>query len=108
MRRSRLAPAFLVLALLAATPALPQRGRAAAPPRTASLGGALRGFLPNLLSRLLGYQGCGIDSYSGTCKHAANLQSAPRSVILAREGLLTAKTEAEFGTWLAQGAGAKR
>jgi hypothetical protein len=74
MRHSRLTPALLVVALLSATPALPQGGRGAAPPRTASFGEVLRGFLPDFLTRLWGLAeaGCQIDPYGG-CRPSAAL-----------------------------------
>jgi hypothetical protein len=70
--RTRLTPAILVLALLAATPALPQTHRSAAP-RTASFGEIVRGFLPDFLTRLWdsatpsGDSGCIADPYGGRC-----------------------------------------
>ena len=61
---ARLTPAILVLALLAATPALPQAHRGAAP-RSTSFGEALRGFLPDFMTRLWADLGCGVDPFGG-------------------------------------------
>ena len=81
MRHSRLTPALLVVALLSATPALPQGGRGTATPRTASFGEVLRGLLPDFLTRLWGLAeaGCQLDPY-GSCRPAAASPATPTSV----------------------------
>jgi hypothetical protein len=74
--RNRLTPALLALALLVATPALPQTHRSAAP-RTASFSEVVRGFLPDFLTRLWdsatpsGDSGCIFDPYGAHCAAAA-------------------------------------
>jgi hypothetical protein len=79
--RTRLTPALLLLALLAATPALPQTHRSTAP-RTASFGEIVRGFLPDFLTRLWdsatpsGDSGCGGDPY-GRCGAAPAAVARP-------------------------------
>jgi len=67
-RFSCLTPAILVLSLTAATPALPQDHRGAAP-RTTSFGEALRSFLPDFVGRLWADLGCVVDPY-GSCRPA--------------------------------------
>jgi hypothetical protein len=73
--RTRLTASLLLLALFAATPALPQAHRSTAP-RTASFGEILRGFLPDFLTRLWdsatpsGDLGCVIDPFGGRCAAA--------------------------------------
>jgi hypothetical protein len=67
---ARLTPAVLVVALLCATPALPQAHRAAAP-RSTSFGEVVRSFLPDFVIGLFwGDSGCGVDPY-GRCRPAA-------------------------------------
>jgi hypothetical protein len=68
-RTSRLASVVLVIAVVVASPALPQTNRHEAPPRT-SFAEAIRGFLPTMLSRLLDDEGCGADPF-GICRPAA-------------------------------------
>ncbi len=70
---ARLTPALLVVALLVATPALPQARRGAAPPPTISFAETLRSFVPGFLLRFwdaatpAGDSGCGVDPYGGHC-----------------------------------------
>jgi hypothetical protein len=79
--RTRLTPAVVLVALLAATPALPQTHRSTAP-RTASFGEIVRGFLPDFLTRLWdsatpsGDLGCVIDPY-GRCSSASAAAARP-------------------------------
>jgi hypothetical protein len=63
---ARLTPTVLVVALLCATPALPQTHRGAAP-RTTSFGEVVRGFLPDFVVRLSGDLGCSADPL-GSCR----------------------------------------
>jgi hypothetical protein len=67
-RCSRLTPALVAFALLSASPVLPQTRPGAAPPRRASFAEALRGFLPDFLTRLWGEEGCHLDPYGGACR----------------------------------------
>jgi len=69
---ARLTPALLVLALLAASPALPQAHRGA-PPRSTSFAEALRGFVPDFMARLWGDLGCVVDPFGG-CRTAARVE----------------------------------
>jgi len=74
--RSRLTPAIALLALLAATPALPQAHRSTAPPPS-SFREFVRSFLPDFLSQLWdsatgsGDSGCGADPFGGHCSGIA-------------------------------------
>jgi hypothetical protein len=72
--RSRLTPAIALLALLAATPALPQAHRSTAP-RTSSFSEIVRSFLPAFLTQLWNSttgidSGCGADPFGGHCAKA--------------------------------------
>ena len=74
--RSRLTPAIALLALLAATPALPQTHRSTAP-RTSSFSEIVRSFLPDFLTRLWNSttgsdSGCGADPFGGHCGTAVS------------------------------------
>jgi hypothetical protein len=82
-RFSRLTPAVLTLALLSATPALPQTHRGAAP-RTTPVSEALRGFLPDFLVRLWSDEGCGLDPF-GRCR--------PEGTPAAQPGLTSVRAE---------------
>jgi hypothetical protein len=83
-RTSRLTPALLMLALLSASPALPQARRGAAAPRPTSLVEVLRGLLPDFLTRLWGEEGCGGDPYGTTCRPAAASPAKPTSLTTVR------------------------
>jgi hypothetical protein len=78
----RLVPAVLVLALLSASPALPQVHRTA-PPRSASLADTLRGFFADF-TQLWGDLGCGIDPF-GRC-HSTPSFTRPATSLHAEEG----------------------
>jgi hypothetical protein len=87
-RYSRLTPALVVFALLSASPVLPQTRPGAAPPRSASFVEALRGFLPEFLTRLWGEEGCGADPYGGACRQRGIAPAARKSptAVWAEEG----------------------
>jgi hypothetical protein len=69
-RLSRLTPAVLALALLSATPALPQSHRGTAS-HTISFGEVVRGLLPDFVVRLWwGDSGCSADPFGGSCRPA--------------------------------------
>jgi hypothetical protein len=87
-RTSRLTPALLILALLFASPALPQARRGAAAPRPTSLVEALRGLLPDFLTHLWAEAGCGGDPYGTTCRPAAPSPARPTALttVQAEEG----------------------
>jgi hypothetical protein len=85
-RTSRLTYAVLFLAVVVASPALPQTGRGEGP-RAISFGEALRGFVPSFLLQLWDDVGCSADPLGGVCRQVATPRiKQSLTVLRAEEG----------------------